>query len=211
MDELFELLKKLSIAAEDADVKKELEKFGIKSEMIKAIEKPTSFEDLLKKMDYQTTFDKKIAKALETRESSLKKEWKLDDNGKPLSPSSTEEDDEDEDLASLSPAMKAALKKIQDLGNKVEELSNENKTKSQEQIRQLAVKALSESSIPEVYVSKLDLTKPIEDQIEAVKTAFEVDKKSFFKSIPGLKLPKTVATDDNKPAADDVENLKKIM
>ncbi|WP_417885517.1 hypothetical protein [Zunongwangia sp.] len=164
-----EFIKKLGLALEDEDTAKALESFGIKPDQIEGFKDlaiPTNLDEALRIKGVQSDYDKRLGKAVQTREDNLKKKFNFVEK---------EEPDEEEEIETKDPAMKALLEEIKEMKKWRKEQEEAKQTETLEQKQQKAKDFLKSKGILPAYVHEMDLDKDFEEQFETVKTKFVED------------------------------------
>lgn len=121
-----------------------------------------SFDDVLKDKKYQSEFDKRVAKALETAKSK----WEIDYQAK-IQEAKTEA----EKLAKMNADQKAEYKKQK----KLDELAKREKDITTRELRATAYETLAEKNLPKELVDILNYesAETCNKSIEAVEKAFQ--------------------------------------
>lgn len=148
---------------------------NVNTEAQESVGTKATFDDLLKDKDYQAEFDKRVSKAITTREANLKdelrKQWELEQNEK-LS--------EAEKLASMNEKQKHEyeLKKIMREKEEAEATLNAYKLKDQ------TLKMAEEKGLPSSLVELLDFRQiKAEDVENKINSILEVYKKAVENGI----------------------------
>lgn len=190
---------KLVLALKDEDTAKELEKFGLTIDLIEGfeeLEKPATLDEAIRNFNLQSDLDKKLDKALKTREDNLKAKYNFVEK---------EQAEQKQETEAKDPALKALLDKLSAMEKWKEELEQEKQVQTLEQKKAAAVNLLSEHKIPAIYQSRFDLEKPLEEQLEAVTKEYEKD----FGAAPrqtGTRLPFPKRGED-KPSKEEVKAI----
>lgn len=210
---LEEFIKKLKVALADKDTAEGLKSFGIEPDQIEGFEDltiPTTLDEALKIKGVQSEFDKRLAKAADTREAKLKLKYGF---GKEEEEEKNTEEEEEIDVK--DPAMKAVLAQMKKMSEKLEAFENEKKQETLEQKRSRAMDYLKSKGILPVYVHEMDLEKDFEEQFDTVKKKFEDDGGTLTtqkKSGTSGRLPNpTNPGAKNEPSKEEVEAFKKVF
>lgn len=196
---------KLTLALADADTAKELEKFGITSDLLEGIEDlktPETLDEALKAFNFQPEFDKRIAKSLSTREENLKAKYDF-----------VEKDQakvKKEEVKTQDPALQAVLDQLQELKDKLAQQDQDRAKETQAQKINRLTEDLKTNGIPAIYAKEFDLEKDLEDQFEAVKKQFETDFGTIAKPSSKLPFPKRPET-KNEPSKAEAEEFSKYI
>ena len=195
---------KLLVASQDEDALKVLEQFGLTKDFIEGyneLEKPATLDEALKSFNLQSDFDKRVDKALKTREDNLKAKYDFVEK---------EQKEDTKEPEVKDPAMKALLEEISEMKKWRQEQEEQKKVQTIEQKKSQAAEFLKSHNIPSIYGSKFDLEKPLEEQLDTVKGEYEKDFGTVAKQ-PGIKMPVPRRVDDNKPSKSEVEEFKRKM
>lgn len=139
-----------------------------------------SFDDVLKDKKYQSEFDKRVAKALETAKSK----WETDYQAK-IQEAKTEA----EKLAKMNADQKAEYEKQK----KLDELAKREKDITTRELRATAYETLAEKSLPKELVDILNYesAETCNKSIEAVEKAFQsAVEKAVNDKLRGKETPK---------------------
>ena len=192
---------KLLVASEDEDALKVLEQFGLTKDLIEGfdeLEKPATLDEAIRNFNLQSDLDKKLDKAIKTREENLKA--KYDFVEKEQTPDKKEPEAKD-------PAIKALLDELKEIKEWRKEQEEAKKVQTIEQKKAAAAERLKSENIPGIYVSILDLDKDLDEQLPAIKERFTKEFPEATKS-KGFKLPNPTKGDDlNKPSKQDEESF----
>lgn len=189
-----EIIKKLLLAAQDEDTAQGLKKFGIEPDQIEGLKDlkiPATLDEALTIKAVQSDFDKKVAKAIETRENNLKEKFDF----VPKEQKQKEKEDEvntDNSVLEAINALKA-------------ELASLKQEKAQETLAQKEARLaadLKSKGIPAIYVKAFDLEKDLDEQMETVSKQFEEEFGTVVKK-PGQKLPFPQRGND-KPSKEEI-------
>lgn len=200
-----EFIKKLKLALADKDTAEELKKFGIEAENLEGLEdleKPETLDEALKQFNLQSDFDKRVDKALKTREDNLKAKYDFVEKEQPKEDKTKVDTD--------NPAMQAILDQMQKMSDELKNIKQEKAQESLAQKKERAVKLLSEKGIPKTYRHEFDYEKDLEEQLETVSNIFVEDGGSFKseeKSRSRIPFPKKPAA-TNQPSKEEVEAFK---
>lgn len=199
---LEDFIKKLSVALNDEDTAKGLESFGITTEQVEGLKElkiPATLNEALEIKEIQSEYDKKLAKAADTRETNLKAKYDFKEK--------EQQQDPNEGKTKYSdPALQALLEKLTEMEKWKEEQEQEKKTQTVEQKRAEFQKNLKDKGIPAVYVHELDLEKDFDSQFETVSKKFEEDGGSFKTEGKSFKPPYQVKT-DSKPSKEEISAI----
>jgi len=195
---------KLAIALNDADFAKELEKFGITAESLEGIEdlqKPETLDEALKTFNFQSDFDKRFTKALQTREENLRAKYDFvekEQKPDPVDPKNPTPD-------------KAVLDYIKKLEKRLDDQDEAKKLESETSKKQKAIDLLKSKNIPEIYAGKFDLEKDLNEQLEGIHSDYQTDAETLIKSkLPNIKLPTGGSTQaGSKVSKEEAEEFKK--
>ena len=195
---------KLTIALNDVDFAKELEKFGITAESLEGIEdlkKPETLDEALKTFNFQSDFDKRFTKALQTREENLRAKYDFvekEQKPDPVDPKNPTPD-------------QAVLDYIKKLEKRLDDQDEAKKLESETSKHQKAKDLLKSKNIPEVYTSKFDFEKDLNEQLEGINSEYQTDAETLIKSkLPNIKLPTGGPTKDGlKVSKEEAEEFKK--
>lgn len=145
------------------------------AEQENAVGTKQTFDELLKDKDYQAEFDKRVSKAISTREANLKeelrKQWELEQNEKLT---------EAEKLASMTEKQKHEyeLKKVLREKEEAEATLNAYKLKDQ------TLKMAEEKGLPSALVELLDFRRIKADEVETeINKILDVYKKAIENGI----------------------------
>lgn len=198
-----ELIKKLLLASQDEDTAKELKKFGIEPDQIegyKDLKIPANLDEALKIKGVQSEFDRKLAKALATREENLKDKFNF------VEKEQTTEEEEETNVK--DPAIKAVLAQMKKMSDKLETFEKEKVQTTLAQKKSQVVENLKSKGIPSIYASAFDLEKDFEEQMETVQKQFDTDSGTILKDRkPGQKLPFPRTTGDAKPSKEEIAKI----
>lgn len=198
---LQDFIRKLSVALNDEDTAKGLESFGITSEQVeglKELKTPATLNEALEIKEIQSEYDKKLAKAADTREANLKSKFDFKEK--------EQQDPNEGKTKSDDPAIQALLDKLSKMEEWKEQQEQEKKTQTVEQRRAEFQKNLKDKGIPTVYVHELDLEKDFDSQFETISKKFEEDGGSFKAEGKSFKPPYQVKT-DSKPSKEEISAI----
>lgn len=203
-----EIIKKLMTALQDEDTAKELEKFGIKADQIegyKDLKVPATLDEALENKDIQSEFDRRLAKAAETREENLKK--KFDFKSKEEQPPKPSKEDNPD------PMYQKLIEKLEQYDKKFEAMEKEKQQLTVAQKREKAQSLLKEKGIPPIYVHELDLEKDLDEQLETVSKRFEEEFKPLADKgkKPGTKVPFPSGAGNNEPSKEEAAKFKSLF
>jgi hypothetical protein len=198
-----ELKQKLKLAVQDPDALKELTKFGLTPEIIEGIEdlkKPATFDEALTSFNLQSEFDKRIAKAINTREENLKAQFNFvaKEQTPPIDTPPT---------PGANPQLDALMAEFNKLAKRLDDKETLEKQTSLETKKANAVEALKSKGIPAIYVNNLDLDKDLNEQLPSVEAIFQTDAAAFGKPKPNTILP---TGDPVNPAAISKEKAEEF-
>lgn len=203
-----EIIKKLMTALQDEDTAKELEKFGIKADQIegyKDLKVPATLDEALENKEIQSEFDRRLAKAAETREENLKK--KFDFKSKEEQPPKPSKEDNPD------PMYQKLIEKLEQYDKRFEAMEKEKQQLTVAQKREKAQSLLKEKGIPPIYVHELDLEKDLDEQLETVSKRFEEEYKPFADKgkKPGTKVPFPNGGGNNEPSKEEAAKFKSLF
>ena len=179
---LEEFFKKLEVALGDKDTAEGLKSFGIEPDQVEGLKDlkiPATLDEALKLKEIQSEYDKRLAKAAETRETKLKSKFNFVEKA--------QEEEEEEEPDVKDPAMKAVLAQMKKMSEKLEAFENEKKQETLEQKKTRAREYLKSKGILPGYVNELDLDKDFEEQFETVKEKYEADGGVLTTDLPAPK------------------------
>lgn len=156
------------------------ENVNSQQENTESVEVRATFDDILKDKDYQSAFDKKIAKALETSKSKWEAEYT-----KKLEDARTE--------AEKLSSMKAEEKAQYELKKKQAEYDSKLKELTTRELKAEAKTQLSEVGLPKTFESLLNYesAETVSKSIDSLKDAFfDAVQKEVSKKIGSLEAPK---------------------
>jgi len=194
-----EFIKKLGIALDDEDTAKALESFGITStnyEGIKDLNIPTTLDEALKDTSIQSEYDRRLGKAVQTREENLKSKYdfKEKDDTPPSDPPST------------NPALEALTKQLQAMQDKFSDLEKEKITQTLEQKKTAFTARLTEKGIPKIYASVFDPEKDMDSQMETVEKQYSEDTPTR-PNHGANRLPKPGNPGERKPSKEEIADI----
>lgn len=205
---LEEFFKKLEVALGDKDTAEGLKSFGIEPDQLEGLKDlkiPATLDEALKLKEIQSEYDKRLAKAAETRENKLKSKFNFVEKA--------QEEEEEEEPDVKDPAMKAVLAQMKKMSDKLEAFENEKKQETLEQKKTRAREYLKSKGILPGYASELDLDKDFEEQFESVKEKFEADGGTIATENPkplGIRVPlPRNPGPKNEPSKEEKEALKR--
>lgn len=199
-----EFIKKLKLALQDKDTAEGLKAFGIEPEQLDGlndINTPTTLDEALKLKGIQSEYDKRLAKAANTREENLKSKFEF----------KAKEQEEEEEVKTDDPALKAILKELKDLREKQAAQEAEKAKETQAQKLTRLTEDLKSKGIPAIYAKEFNLEEDLEAQFETVKKQFETDFGTIAKPT-GIKLPSPKRPETkNEPSKTEVEEFNKYI
>tara|TARA_B100000378_G_scaffold236018_1_gene202695 strand:- start:10206 stop:10826 length:621 start_codon:yes stop_codon:yes gene_type:complete len=200
-----EFIKKLGVALEDEDTAKALESFGIKPDQIEGFKDlaiPTNLDEALKIKGVQSDYDKRLGKAAQTREDNLKKKFNFVEK---------EEPEEEEEIETKDPAMKAILAQMKKMGEEIQGFKAKEQQQTVEQKKQDARDFLKENKIPGVYVHEMDLEKDFKEQLEKLSEKVKEDGVSLETTEPANPRTRRLPVPNNggakKPSKEDIAKI----
>ncbi len=199
-----EFIKKLKLALQDKDTAEGLKAFGIEPEQLDGlndITTPATLDEALKLKGIQSEYDKRLAKAANTREENLKSKFDF----------KAKEQEEEEEVKTDDPALKLILKEFNALKEKMAQQEAEKVKETQAQKLTRLTEDLKSKGIPAIYAKEFNLEEDLEAQFETVKKQFETDFGTIAKpagtKLPFPKKPET----KNEPSKQEVEEFNKYI